>query len=369
MSEKNPLLLPSGLHDLLPPDARKESEAVMRLLKGFESFGYQQMTPPLLEFETSLLAGRGEGLSLRTFRVMDTLSQRMMGIRPDVTMQVARIARSRLSDAPRPLRLCYACPILQSKPEPLRSDRQLMQAGIELIGVESTDADAEVMIVAAEMLLGLGIEHISIDINLPGLLYELCPEVQDNKELQLELKDAITRKDTAKIAQLPLEKKSVLVALIEASGPADKALEVMQKLNLPQVVNLEQTIARVRQYCPTVLITLDPIEHHGFEYHEGISFSLFARKFRYELGRGGRYRVDGESATGFTLYVTYLLRLLPAPEEKKRIMLNQDTKADIAQKLRQEGWVTLYALTANPRAEAKKLGCEHIVEQGKIEKI
>jgi len=369
MNKKNALLLPAGLYDLLPPDARKESHAVATLLSSFESFGYAQVSPPLLEFETTLLSGRGEALSSQTFRVMDTLSQAMMGFRTDITMQIARIASSRLANSPRPLRLCYAGPILQSKAEPLKNERQLMQAGIELIGADSIQADAEVMIVAAIALNALNIKEISIDINLPGLLGELCPEAQNNPALRSQIKDAITRKDTDGIAKLPIAKSAVLAALVTAAGPIDKTIEKMLELGISQASALHEVAIRVKRHCPAVVLTLDPVEYRGFDYHQGISFSIFAKGLRYELGRGGRYQVNGDSATGFTLYVTHLLRLLPNLPEKKAILVAEDTEMEIVTKLRADGWITLYAMTDNYHKEAKHLGCSHIMDKGKIENL
>ncbi len=367
MTAKNALLLPSGLYDLLPPEASRESDAVARLLASFASFGYAQVSPPLLEFETSLLSGRGSALSPQTFRVMDPLSQAMMGFRADITLQVARIARSRLGGEPRPLRLCYAGPILQSTPEALRNERQLTQAGIELIGSDSLHADAEVMIVAAQTIKALGIEDISIDLNLPGLLGELCPEALTDSGLRKQIKDAILRKDSAAIASLPIANNTLLASLAESAGPADKTIATLKKLKLLQADKLKAVAERVQQSCPYASLTVDPIEYRGFDYHEGISFSIFAGGLRHELGRGGRYKVEKDSATGVTLYVTHLLRLLPVRQEEKRVLVPEDTGLDVIAKLHAENWITLYALTKEHRKEAQHLHCSYILEKGKIQ--
>jgi ATP phosphoribosyltransferase regulatory subunit len=369
MNDKNTLLLPSGLYDLLPNEARKESVTLTRLLEGFESYGYKQVTPPLMEFEASLFSGRGESLSLQTFRVMDPLSQGMMGFRADITLQVARIARSRLAKKPKPLRLCYGGPILQTTPEALKKERQLTQAGIELIGAAGEQADAEVMIVAAKALGTIGISDISIDLNLPGLLSDLCPEARDNMALQTKLKDAIMRRDADMLASLPVAKNKLLIALIDAAGPVDKALAGLEKLGIAEAKLLKNVATRVKQHCPEVSLTIDPIEFRGFDYHQGIGFSIFSRGLRHELGRGGHYQVDGDSATGCTLYVTYLLRLLPELADKDSIMVPEDISTQQLQELHNKGFATLYALTKQHREEAKRMGCTHILEKGKIEKL
>ena len=166
-------LLPSGCYDLLPPHARHESELSAALLSTFEAFGYEQVSPPLLEYSENLLAGRGAALSPYTFRVMDPTGHKVMGLRADITLQIARIAVSRLSHAPRPLRLCYNGLILRMQGEQLKNDRQLRQAGIEMIGAASPEADAEVILVAANALKKAGVSTLSIDLNLPGIVASL----------------------------------------------------------------------------------------------------------------------------------------------------------------------------------------------------
>src|SRR5690606_22782545 len=137
-------LLPAGLRDILPPDAAFEAAAVGRVMACFAAHGYEQVKPPLIEFEDGLLAGPGAALAAETFRLMDPVSQRMMGVRADMTLQVARIAASRLRNLPRPLRLSYAGQVLRVAGSQLRPERQFGQAGVELIGAASAAADAEV---------------------------------------------------------------------------------------------------------------------------------------------------------------------------------------------------------------------------------
>ena len=152
----NRALLPAGLRDLLPPDAETEAASVEALMEVFAAHGYQRVKPPLLEFEDSLLAGSGAAVAEQTFRLMDPESQRMMGLRADTTPQVARIATTRLAHAPRPLRLSYAGQCLRVRGSQLAPDRQIAQAGIELIGCDNPAADAEIVLVGAEALASVG---------------------------------------------------------------------------------------------------------------------------------------------------------------------------------------------------------------------
>ncbi|HSR71342.1 MAG TPA: ATP phosphoribosyltransferase regulatory subunit, partial [Kiloniellales bacterium] len=137
-------LLPAGLQDVLPPYAAQEATVVQTLVDRFAAQGYQRIKPPLLEFEETLFAGAGAALAPQTFRLMDPVSQHMMGLRADITPQIARIAATRLRKAPRPLRLCYAGQVLQVRGSQLRPERQFGQVGVELIGALQERADAEV---------------------------------------------------------------------------------------------------------------------------------------------------------------------------------------------------------------------------------
>src|SRR5271170_5040109 len=172
----NPALLPAGLRDLLPPDAETEAAAVEVLMDTFAAHGYQRVKPPLLEFEEQLLTGSGADLADQTFRLMDPDTRRMMGLRADMTPQVARIATTRLAHAPRPLRLSYAGQCLRVHGSQLAPDRQVAQAGIELIGHDSPDADAEIVLVATAALRALGLDSLSVDLTSPPLVPTLLDE-------------------------------------------------------------------------------------------------------------------------------------------------------------------------------------------------
>ena len=167
-------LLPAGLMDLLPPDAANAAAVVERLLTCFAGQGYDRVKPPMIEFEDSLLQGPAAPLADQTFRLMDPVSQRMMGLRADITMQVARIATTRLRKSQRPLRLAYAGDVFRVRGAQLRPERQFMQIGFELIGAPGAAADAEAILLATEALRAAGVATISVDLNLPTLVPALC---------------------------------------------------------------------------------------------------------------------------------------------------------------------------------------------------
>src|SRR5580698_2371155 len=166
----NPALLPTGLRDLLPPEAETEAAGVAAAMAVFASHAYRRVNPPLLAFEEGFLGGSGAAVADQSFRIMDPDSHRMMVLRADMTPQIARIAATRLAGAPRPLRLSYTGECVRVRPGGPGADRQVPQAGIELIGADSAAADAEVMLVAAEALAALGLARVSMDLTLPTLV-------------------------------------------------------------------------------------------------------------------------------------------------------------------------------------------------------
>jgi len=163
-------LLPAGLADLLPPDAAREARAIDTAIERFAAFGYERVKPPLVEFEESLLGGTGTGLAAQTFRLMDPVSQRMMGVRPDMTVQVARIAVTRLKHEPRPLRLSYGGNVIRVRGNPLKPERQFAQVGAELLGVDTAEADAEAVLLTVDALRAIGVAGLTVDLNLPTLV-------------------------------------------------------------------------------------------------------------------------------------------------------------------------------------------------------
>ena len=170
----HPALLPAGLADVLPPDAMLEAKATEDLINAFAACGYERVKPPLIEFEDTLTSGSGAATADQSFRLMDPVSQRMLAVRADMTIQIARIATTRFPDAPRPLRLSYSGQVLRVKGSTLRPERQFGQVGAELIGSALPAADAEVILMAYQALVNLGVGDISIDLGLPTLVPAIC---------------------------------------------------------------------------------------------------------------------------------------------------------------------------------------------------
>ncbi|WP_376094662.1 ATP phosphoribosyltransferase regulatory subunit [Roseomonas sp. CCTCC AB2023176] len=366
----NPALLPAGLADLLPPAAAREAALVEAMMATFAGHGYERVKPPLLEFEEGLLAGSGAAVADQTFRLMDPVSQRMMGLRADITPQVARIAATRLRNAPRPLRLSYAGQVLRVRGTPLAPSRQIPQAGIEVVGVDSAEADAEVASVAVEALAALGITDVALDITLPQMSPALLDAAGLAGEARGRLARALDRKDAGSVARLAEQAGPPAVflpGLLAAAGPADGALAALRNVALPEAAraiadNAAEVVAAIRRRVPDLRITLDPVEFRGLQYHVGVAFTLYGPGRTGELARGGRYLSGEEPATGMTLYPDAAMRAAPPAPEPRRVFLPFGADATTAATLRGAGDVTIAALS--PADTAAGLLCTHELRGG-----
>ena len=367
-------LLPAGVRDSLPPDAAHEAAVVEALVACCTARGYERVKPPLVEFEDSLFAGPGAAMTHRSFRLMDPVSQRMMGVRADMTVQIARIASTRLSNAPRPLRLCYAGEVLRVTGTPLTPERELVQVGAELIGSDAVSADIESVVMALDALMGVGVPRLSVDITSPRLVPTLIEAGTEPGPRLAALRAAIDRKETAEVARLGGTAADTLVRLMAAAGRWESGVAALRALELPApavelVERLAAVASAVAEAVPSVEVTIDPVENRGFEYYTGTGFSLFSRGVRAELGRGGHYRTDGEASegsAGFTLYMESVIRALPDPAAPRRVFLPHGTPRGRGIALRAEGWTTVRGLepAADSAGEARRLGCTHILGDG-----
>ncbi|MEE2999200.1 MAG: ATP phosphoribosyltransferase regulatory subunit [Pseudomonadota bacterium] len=371
-------LLPAGLADILPPDAELEAHITEVLMASFSQYGYERVKPPLIEFEDVLLSGSGAKMAKQTFRLMDPISQRMLGLRADMTLQIARIASTRLKDIPRPIRLSYAGQVLRVKGSSQRPKRQFGQIGVELIGSFSPKADSEIILMAAEALSNLGIANLSVDLCLPTLVPAICENLKIDSNIKVnKLLAALDHKDvpTIEILEKELGKnvKNIFSSLVKAVGPVDLAIETLKKIDLPreaaaELKKLSDIIISLQERTPNLTITVDPVETRGYEYHTGVTFTFFALDVRGEIGRGGRYLVNDtngieapETATGASLYIDTIQRALPRPKKRNRVLIAA-SNTNAAIKLRKEGWITVEHFEDNSSDNlryAKKTGCTH----------
>jgi ATP phosphoribosyltransferase regulatory subunit len=374
-------LLPAGMADVLPPQAAFEADTVERLMANFASYGYERVKPPLIEFEETLLSGSGAALADQSFRLMDPISQRMLGLRPDMTVQIARIATTRLAHWPRPLRLSYSGQVVRVLGSQLRPQRQLGQVGAEIVGANSAAADTEVIIMAATTLADLGAKGLSVDLGLPTLVPAVLPPASCAEATRQRLRTALDRKDAAAVSELAPavgeETARLLADVVAAAGSPDGTVRVLLAADLPpraaeERTNLIEVLERVRRGAPWLEVSIDVVEYRGLEYHSGVTFSLFARHVRGELGRGGRYLAsENESATGVTLFLDTVLEGIPRPAPPRRVYVPANEEPEGALRLREAGWITVLGLE-HPRdveSEAARLRCGHVLIDGVVREV
>jgi ATP phosphoribosyltransferase regulatory subunit len=251
----------------------------------------------------------------------------MMGVRADVTAQIARIAMSRLADEPRPLRLSYAADVLRVNGSQLRPERQFCQAGCELIGVDSIITDVEMPLVALKALSDAGIQNLSVDLTVPTLITHLYEGTDTDDVTREMLDDLIEKRDRDAIAAIDSRVTSLIVQLMDHGDLSQVSLPHKAKADADKLLTVAKDLRDALDVYGLfdVQITIDPLERRGFEYQTGLSFTLFAQGASGELGRGGRYDVDGrglaktETATGFTLYMDTIMKVAPdAPASDAR---------------------------------------------------
>lgn len=356
-------LLPEGLRDRLPPQAEAAANLLRRLLDTVAAHGYERVSPPLIEFEQSLVSRLETARPQDLLRFVDPISQRTLALRPDITAQIGRIATTRLAHYARPLRLAYGGPVLRVRGTQLRSDREALQAGAELIGRDSTAAVAEVLLLALESLRNSGLTDLTVDLTMPDLVAELAAGPWPLEPVQLAAVQALLDgKDIAGLHELGAESYEALIA---AAGPADEALARLRGLDLGDRLNarLDQVGALATSIGDHAAVTLDPTERHGFEYQTWIGFSIFSRGVRGEVGRGGSYQIvhpdaHTEPAVGFSVYVDGLVDAGLGQVAYRRVLLPAGTAADVGPRLRREGWSTVAALDS--AADPAAFRCTHV---------
>ena len=367
-------LLPAGFKDQLPSVAAHEAHLVQGIIECCEFYGYERVKPPLIEFEDSLFHGPGRSMMGSTFRLMDPLSGRMMGVRADMTVQVSRIATTRLGHLARPLRLCYSGEVLRVTPDNLNPERELVQVGAELVGADVLAADLEVILMAFDALNQAGARNISIDITAPTLL----PVLLNSIGLELlhlpELRDALDRKDISAVEKFGGDNSDLLINIMIAAGAWQGGIDKLRKLKLP--IEVIEIVDRLEAVASTIAsenlgleVTIDPVENRGFEYYSGLGFSFFSKGIRGELGRGGRYNLNeksAESSCGFTLYMETLLRASLEPIKKNKLFIPAGENRLVILGFQADGWSTVSGLenVNNESVEAKRLGCSHFLKDG-----
>jgi len=326
MTDNNPWLLPEGIEEALPADAARLESLRRKLLDVYATWGYQLVMPPFIEYLDSLLTGTGHDLDLQTFKLTDQLTGRTMGVRADMTPQVARIDAHQLQqDAPN--RLCYMGTVLNTRSDGFGSSRSPLQVGAELYGHAGIDSDVEILSLMLETFKQSGVENVFVDIGHVGIYRGLAAQAQLNKQQEASLFEMLQRKAIPEIEEfldqqkLPTDVKTMLLSLAELHGGD----ECLQKASLAfaaandsvkqALEYLQQTVAKLKQRIADVNIHFDLSELRGYHYQTGIVFAAYVPGQGQEIARGGRYddigKVFGRArpATGFSTDLKTLISL------------------------------------------------------------
>jgi ATP phosphoribosyltransferase regulatory subunit len=350
-------LLPEGIEDLLPDEARHVELLRRRLLDEFECHGYQLVAPPLLEYVESLLTGSGRDLDPRTFKLVDQLSGRTMGVRADITPQVARID-AHLLNRKGVTRLCYCGSVLHTRPAGLMASREPLQIGAELYGHEGPEADSEIIRLLARTLALAAIAATRIDLGHVGIFRALIADSGLSGDAEQEVFAALQAKDLPTLADLvatiPQPARAGLLVLPELYGDAKVLDEAGRRLPAtPGIGAALMTLRRLASDLADLPIGFDLADLRGYHYHNGVVFAAYCDGASGAIALGGRYDKVGESfgrgrpATGFSIDLRDLARRAPRQEAKGAILAPWPEDAAVhaeVERLRGQGEMVVLAL-------------------------
>lgn len=344
-------LLPTGFRDRLPPEADASARLVRSILDCVAGYGYERVQPPLAEFEAGL-AAQLNGSTRDLLRFVDPVSGETMAVRSDMTGQIGRIATSRMGHHPRPVRLSYGGPVVKLRAAQLRPEREMMQVGAELIGLDNVAAAGEIITVAVEALKAAGVRDMTLDLTLPDLIDTLAPQ----GDVQT-LRDRLDAKDAGGV---PPE----FAPLIAAAGPFPDAIQRLRAFDAAGLLTARiAALEAIAAALPgDITVTLDPTERHGFEYQTWFGFSIFSPHTSGEIARGGAYAIGGEPAIGFSAFIDPLVDAGLARGERRRLFLPLGTHPGKAAQLRGDGWIAVAALSPEDSPQAQL--CTHILREG-----
>jgi ATP phosphoribosyltransferase regulatory subunit len=358
----NRWLLPENIADILPSEARKIEDLRRILLDRFQAYGYELVMPPMLEYLDSLLTGSGQDLNLKTFKLVDQISGRTLGLRADMTPQVARID-AHLLNRQGVTRLCYAGSILHTRAAAGSSSREQLQLGAEIYGHAGWEADLEIQALLNDVLNLSQVGEITLDMSHAGLLTAILGDFSPQAESLEALYTALQTKDLPGLNQVlkdwPSEVKSAVLALASLSGSPQKVLDQARQ-NLPKTAAVKAALDELERLCSAVAglpnspqLNLDLADLKGYQYHSGVMFAAYVEGLPVAIARGGRYDMVGKAfgrsrpATGFSLDIMTLARISKKDSRKTAILApwanDPKLSQEIAQ-LRSQGQVVIQLL-------------------------
>lgn len=383
MSDRNRWLLPEGIEESLPEEAAWLEHHRRTLLDLFSSWGYELVMPPLIEYLESLLVGPSDDLDLQTFKVTDQLTGRMMGIRADMTPQVARIDAHRLrQDAP--ARFCYLGTVLHTRPGGRDMTRSPLQLGAELYGHAGVDSDVEVICLMLEALRQVGIEDICLDLGHVGIFEGLVEQAGLGDEQRRALQALLQQRALPEYGQLlsgyslAEAQRDTLMALSDLSGDESVIGQARQMLAgtggsaVEHIDYVEALSERIKQRVGGIRLHFDFAALSGYHYENGAVFAAYISGQGEQIARGGRYDMIGEvfghsrPATGFSLDLKALAKISPLAHPSRHGIFapcDEDPELHAAiEQLRKKGERVIRALQGQ-QGGAQAMRCNRVLEK------
>lgn len=384
MLQRDPWLLPDGIEEILPDEAQRLETLRQKLLNVFNCWGYELVIPPLIDYLDSLLTGSGHNLELQTFKLTDPLNGETLGVRADMTPQVARIDAHNLRHE-HPSRLCYVGTVLHTIEDALEKTRSPMQIGAEIYGHAGLESDLEVIQLMLETLAITGLQEVHLDLGHVSIYRALSKQAHLNTLQEAELFDILQRKAKTELDVFLAEHISdkscqeFFTALPKLNGSAkilDKASEILANADsavTEALTDLKTLANKLAALFPSLVINFDLAELRGYHYHTGVVFAAFIPNVGKEIARGGRYDNIGSvfgrarPATGFSADLKILTRLssISLESEKQIIFAPAIDDNDLVVKIRDLRAQGLTVIQQLPKqvGDAQTLGCNATLEK------
>lgn len=367
-------LLPENIADVLPSEARKIEDLRRVLIDNFRSYGYELVMPPMLEYLDSLLAGAGQDMNLRTFKLVDQLSGRTLGVRADMTMQVARIDAHLLNRASI-TRLCYSGSVLLTRPNGLHATREPLQIGAEIYGHAGLEADAEIQELALASLALAGFTQVRLDLCHVGVVRAIIasdPIAQKNEQA---LYAALRAKDVPALREMTASfgKQARDAILVLPTLYGDKNVIEQARKILPALDGIDAALDELNALIALAgdaNVTIDLADLGGYQYESGVMFAIYVPGLPNAVARGGRYDDAGQAfgrarpATGFSMDLRELARLLPSAKLKRAICAPCGSEPALRKKivaLRAEGEVVIQIFPGHDN-DQDEFDCNRVLE-------
>ncbi len=365
----NSWILPDGINEVLAPNGWRLEQLRRNVLDMYQAWGYELVIPPIVEHLDSLLTGTGKQLNLQTFKMTDLVSGRLIGLRADITPQIARIDASQNHDSPS--RYCYVGTVLHTRAFDFNGVRDPLQVGVELFGHKGLTSDLEIISLMLKTLELANVNSITLDLGHIGIVKSLLKSENLSESTSDSLFSAINRKSSQEIEMIcdefKLDTKKQLLELINCNGEQSIIKDYLSTNSLTASINdkIKHLLAlgsKIESNFPNVNIVYDLAELKGYQYHTGVIFSAYVNSMGKEIARGGRYDEIGKAfgkyrpATGFSTDLKTLMDFYAPQLTAKKVIAPDDSNEDLKQfikQLREQGEQVVQSFAGSLSAKSK----------------